>query len=115
VQVGIESMLRTVTQVVRSLRGEFGFRVLRTIGDDAMDRGMLDIKLDTLNEYLYKLRSAGSLLSDLETWELAWDFIEIYRAFGLHAVELFEKGTRTLTLISKLMTRLCSFETTRTW
>jgi hypothetical protein len=65
-----------------------------------MDRGMFDIKLDTLNEYLYKLRSAGSLLSDLEIWELAWDFIEIYRAFGLRAIELFEKGTKALTLMA---------------
>lgn len=104
-----ESMPRNVTQEVQSLRAEFGFHALRGLGYDAMDRGTLDIKLNTLNEYLQKLRSTGSLLSDLEVWELAWDFIEIYRAFGTRAIELLEKGTRALTLIIKLTDKIVCF------
>ena len=58
-----------------------------------MDRGHLEIKLDTLEEYLEKIRSTGGRTTDQKRWEMVWDFLEAYRVFG---DQLFILGSQPL-------------------
>ena len=77
-----------------------------------MDRAQIEIRLDTPNEYLQKLRESGGCLSDLELWELVWDFTEIYRELGGVGVALFEKGDKN---IFHAYFRQRKVETTYSW
>jgi hypothetical protein len=90
----IEAFARDVLKEVQALRQQSTYPVLGVIDRTSnLDRARLDVKLDTLNEYLHKLRASDGVLGDLEIWELAWDFLEIYRQFGACALELVEGGS----------------------
>jgi hypothetical protein len=76
---GDVAAMRTELQLLRSGLN-FTSSMLNRQSD--MDRGNLEIKLDTLGEFLEKIRSTGGRTTDLERWEIIWDFLEVYRVVG---------------------------------
>ena len=89
----LESLSHEMMKEIRALRVQSVCPAIGLISRKSdMDRARIDLKLDSLNEYLSKLRSGGGTLSDLEIWELAWDFVEIYREFGASVVNMIEEG-----------------------
>jgi hypothetical protein len=93
VNLSLATLRREILNEIYAFRDQSPYPTLTAISRSSdMDRADLGIKLDTLNEYLTKLRLGKGTLSDLEIWELTWDFVEIYRQFGEVAVEMVLKG-----------------------
>lgn len=44
--------------------------------------GQMEIKLHTLAEYITQIRITGGHVTYDEIWEMAWDFVEAYKAVG---------------------------------
>ena len=97
----LKTFSKDILQELKSLRNHSMQPVLSSLNRPSdMDRAQMEIQFDTTNEYLQKLRDSGGYLSDLELWELVWDFTEIYRELGGIAVALLEKGDTNLVYVN---------------
>jgi hypothetical protein len=76
---GDVAAMRTELELLRS---GLNFKNSMLNRQSDMDRGHLEIKLDTLGEFLEKIRSTGGRITDLERWEILMDFLEVYRVVG---------------------------------
>jgi hypothetical protein len=92
----IKTLSNDILREIQEIRNESGYPVLSVIKRSSdIDRAQIEIKLDTTTEYIQKVRGAGGYLSDLEVWELVWDFIEIYREYGAVVLDHLEEGSNS--------------------
>lgn len=93
VNLSIATLKEDVLNEIYAIRSQSAYPALTVISRSSdMDRANLEIKLDTFTEYLSKFRLGSGTLSDLDIWEFAWDFMEMYRHFGEAAIEMIQNG-----------------------
>jgi hypothetical protein len=76
---GDVAAMRTELELLRS---GLNFRGSMLNRQSDMDRGHLEVKLDTLEEYVEKITSTGGRTTEQEIWEIVWDFLEAYSVVG---------------------------------
>jgi hypothetical protein len=81
--IEVPERLADIKKEIALLRSSLQFPVIDPISrGSAIEVPVFEIKMDTAEEYLRRVRQSGSFTTDQDIWELVWDYLEFYRTYG---------------------------------